>query len=197
MPDFPYTFQIELPGGRPSLPARHIQRRLADMQGQYSDPQAYERLIQEGNPLLYEVYELARPEVPGELQHGLSILHPGKVGAEYYMTKGHFHNVLETAEFYYCLQGGGFMLMENPEGECDVKSLQPGWVLYVPPRWAHRSINTSPSIDLITLFAYPGNAGHNYGTIEKKGFRKIIVEKDGQPAVIENPRWQSTISNVD
>ena len=81
-----------------------------------------------------------RPEVAGELLHGISIVHPGKVGDEYYMTKGHFHTVLDTAEVYYCLKGDGAMVMETPEGEWSVEELHPGRVLYVPPRWAHRSV---------------------------------------------------------
>lgn len=124
----------------------------------------------------------------GELLHGISIVHPGKVGDEYYMTKGHFHTVLETAEVYVCLSGQGAMVMETPEGDWAVEWLAPGRVLYVPPRWAHRSVNTGPD-DLITLFAYPGHAGHDYGTIEQQGFRKLIVERDGAAVVVDNPRW--------
>jgi glucose-6-phosphate isomerase len=81
------------------------------------------------------------------------------------------------------------MVMETPEGEWAVEALRPGVVLYVLPRWAHRSVNTSASEDLITFFVYPGNAGHDYGTIEQQGFRKLVVEKDGAPAVVDNPRW--------
>lgn len=106
------------------------------------------------------------------------------------MTKGHFHTVLDTAEIYYCLQGQGVMVMETPEGDWAVEDLAPRNVLYVPPRWAHRSVNTGNQ-DLITLFAYPGNAGHDYGTIEVQGYRKLVVEKDGAPAIVDNPRWRS------
>jgi glucose-6-phosphate isomerase len=81
------------------------------------------------------------------------------------------------------------MVMETPEGEWCAQALRPGRVLYVLPRWAHRSVNTSLTEDLITFFVYPGNAGHNYGTIERQGFRKLVVEQDGQPAIIDNPRW--------
>ena len=42
--------------------------------------------------------------------------YPGKVGDEYFMTKGHFHTILETCEVYYTLSGQGAMLMETPEG---------------------------------------------------------------------------------
>ena len=60
----------------------------------------------------------------------------------------------------------------------------------MPPRWAHRSVNSGAD-DLITFFAYPGNAGHDYGTIEQNGFRKLVIERDGRPAIIDNPRWQA------
>jgi glucose-6-phosphate isomerase len=96
---------------------------------------------------------------------------------------------LETGEVYYCLKGQGFMVMETPEGEWAVEELRPGGVLYVPPRWAHRSVNSGDSEDLVTFFVYPGNAGHDYGTIEAQGFRKLVVEREDGPAIVDNPRW--------
>ncbi len=185
----PFTFEIDSPNFIPSTYDNHIQRRLSSMQGQYLDQDTYASLLAEADPLLYEVYELQRPTLPGELLHGISIVHPGKIGSEYYMTKGHFHEVLETGEVYYCLKGRGFMVMETPEGEWAVEALFPGRVLYVLPRWAHRSVNVSSDEDLVTFFIYPGNAGHDYGTIEKKGFRKLVLDQDGQPEIVDNPRW--------
>jgi glucose-6-phosphate isomerase len=120
---------------------------------------------------------------------GISIVHPGKVGKEFFMTKGHFHSVLETAELYYCLCGEGYMVMETPEGDTSVEELRPGKVLYVPPRWAHRSVNVGPKGDLVTFYVYPSHAGHDYGTIEKRGFRKLVVARDRRPCVIDNPGW--------
>ena len=62
--------------------------------------------------------------------------------------------------------------------------------VYVPPCWAHRSVNTRWDMDLFALFGYPGNAGHYYTTIEQQGFRKPVVERNGKPHVIDNPRWR-------
>jgi glucose-6-phosphate isomerase len=62
-------------------------------------------------------------------------------------------------------------------------------VLYVPPRWAHRSINVKSDEDLVMFFAYPGHAGHDYGTIETQGFRKLVVDKGNGPEIVDNPRW--------
>jgi glucose-6-phosphate isomerase len=107
------------------------------------------------------------------------------------MTKGQFHTVLATGELYMCIQGQGMMVMETPDGDWAVEALRPGRVLYVPPGWAHRSVNTGASLDLVTVFAYPGNAGHDYGTIDRQGFRKIVVDRGGAPEVVDNPRWSA------
>ena len=184
----PFTFDLAAPGMLPSKFDNHIVRKLTDLRGQFADAQAYTALLKKGDAIVYEVYEIKRPEIAGELLSGISIVHPGKVGNEYYMTKGHFHLVLETAEIYYCLSGQGRMVMETPEGEWSVEELQPGRVLYVPPCWAHRSVNTGGQ-DLITFFIYPANAGHDYATIETKGFRKLVVEHNRGIATIDNPHW--------
>ncbi len=189
MRTLPFTFDLPFGGGIPSEWDNHIVRRLSSMKGMYANPAAYADMLAQEDVVLYEVYELIVPAMAGELLHGVSILHPGKVGDEYFMTKGHFHTVLETGEVYYCQRGSGVMVMETPEGETSVKELRPGGVLYVPPRWAHRSVNTSATEDLITFFVYPGNSGHDYGTIEQKGFRKLIVEQDKKATIIDNPRW--------
>jgi glucose-6-phosphate isomerase len=191
MEDNPLAFDIVLPGGIPTKYDNHITRKLSAMKGQYADERSYEAMLAQEDTVLYEVYEIRRPESSGELLHGTSIVHPGKVGDEYFMTKGHFHAVLDTAEVYYCLQGQGVMVMETPKGEWAVEELRPGRVLYVPPRWAHRSVNTGSDKDLVTFFIYPGHAGHDYGTIESQGFRKLVIERDGEPQVVDNPRWRS------
>jgi glucose-6-phosphate isomerase len=189
MNDLPFTFDVSIAEAILSKYDNHIKRRLSNMSGQFADQAAYEARLAVENSVLYEVYEVKRPEIEGELLHGLSIVHPGKVGHEYYMTKGHFHTILETAEIYYSLKGEGMMVMETPEGDWAVEPLRPNTVLYVPPRWAHRSVNTSLTEDLVMFFVYPGHAGHDYGTIETQGFRKLVIEQDGVPTIVDNPRW--------
>jgi glucose-6-phosphate isomerase len=185
------SFELKGPEFIPSQYDSHIIRKLSSMVGQYLNVEAFQMMLEKGDPVLYEVYEIRRPEVAGELLHGISIVHAGKVGQEYFMTKGHFHTVLETAEVYYCLKGQGLMVLETPEGDWAIEELCPGRVLYVPPRWAHRSINISQADDLVTFFVYPGNSGHDYGTIEQHGLRKLVVEEAGQPKIIDNPRWKA------
>jgi glucose-6-phosphate isomerase len=169
----------------------HTKRSLSALDGQFSDQRAFEAMLARDDVVLYEVFENTRPKVSGELIHGLSVVYPGRVGIEYFMTKGHFHSVLDTGEIYYCLRGEGVLVMETPEGDWAVEELSPNRVVYVPPRWAHRSVNTSRDEDLVTFFVYPGHAGHDYGTIEKQGFRKLVVDSNGRPTIVDNPRWVS------
>lgn len=188
MRDLPFTFTLPLPEVIPSRKDNHIQRRLSALRGQFLEQAAYDRMLAREDELVYEVYEIKRPEAQGELIMGVSIVHPGKVGREFYMTKGHFHSALETSEIYCCLRGEGYMVMETPEGETSVEPLTPGKLLYVTPGWAHRSVCTSRQEDLVTFFAYPANAGHDYATIERTGFRKLVVDGPQGPEIVDNPR---------
>lgn len=168
-----------------------LKRYLSNMRGLFSDDQAYQQQLEKEDVLVYEFYDMGVPDSEKEIAYGTSITYPGKVGREYFMTKGHFHTVLDTAEVYYCLRGHGMMLMESPEGDWEARELSPGKAVYVPVRYAHRSINISADEPLITFFAFPGNAGHDYGTIESKGFRKLLVDVNGKPGFIDNPKWQA------
>jgi len=168
-----------------------LKRRLSDMKNMFADDSAFALALEKGDPLIYEFYDMGVPHSEKEIAYGTSITYPGKVGNEYFMTKGHFHTVIDTAEVYYCLGGHGYMLMESPEGDWEARELTPGMAVYVPGRYAHRSINISDSQPLVTFYAFPGHAGHDYGTIETKGFRRLIVEKDGKPVIVDNPKWKS------
>jgi glucose-6-phosphate isomerase len=183
---FSMFFDLQTGLSKDNQPTR---RTLSDMKGMYADEAALEAAIKANDELVYEFYELKLPENPGDLLFGTSIVYPGKVGNEYFMTKGHFHTILDTSEVYYCLSGRGYMLMESPEGDWDAKLMTPGDAVYVPRRYAHRSINIGNE-KLITFFVFRADAGHDYGTIETKGYRKLIVEKDGEPVIVDNPKWK-------
>ena len=172
-----------------SQTAKSTKRFLSQMKGMYADTAAYDEMTANDDPLVYEFYELGAPENPGDIAFGTSITYPGQVGEEYFMTKGHFHTILDTAETYYTLSGEGYMLIENPEGDWEAFPLSQGKTVYVPKRYAHRSVNTGSS-PLVTFFAFRGDAGHDYGTIEEKGYRKLIVCEDGCVRIIDNPKWK-------
>ena len=172
-------------------PDNHIERCLSKIKGMFMDVDAAEDYLKEhGDIKVYEVYEKVIPQRDGEIQFCSSITHAGKIGGEYFMTKGHFHARRDTAEIYYCLRGRGCMMMELESGEFELGEMYPGRTVYVPAFYAHRSINTGDE-PLISLAVYPGDAGHDYGSIETSGFKHLVVEKNGKPEVMSNPRFGS------
>lgn len=168
-------------------------RYLSQMTEMFYDIDSAKNILKNDDPIIYEFHEMTPPQTAGDLAFGCSIIYPGKIGNEYYMTKGHFHTVLETAEIYHCLSGHGYILLENPEGDWSAHELSAGKTIYVPKRCAHRSINIDNKAPLVTYFVFRADAGHDYGTIESKGYRKLLVEIDNTPKVIDNPKWSVNI----
>ena len=165
-------------------------RYASDLNGMYFDQEALNKLINGDNPLMYEFYDMGIVEKDSELAYGTSMVFPGKVGDEFFMTKGHFHTIIDTAEVYLCLSGYGMMLMENPEGDAEYQIMKPGAAVYVPGRYAHRSINLSDTEKLVTFFVFRADAGHDYVSIEEKGFRKLVLaDKVDGYKVVDNPKW--------
>ena len=158
----------------------HGVRNASVMRGYYKDEDALEKLIQQqSDPLHYETFECEVPQEYGHMIYGLSKLQPGVVGDECFMTKGHYHTILETGEIYFCLDGEGYMLMKTQDGQVSAEKMIRGSLVYVPPYWGHRSVNTG-NTPLTTLFIYPADAAHNYGDIIEEGFPKRIFKINGE-----------------
>ncbi|MGL4944586.1 MAG: glucose-6-phosphate isomerase family protein [Thermoguttaceae bacterium] len=180
---FPFDVKVDFATGAIDCPDNVYDRRLSQMAAMYEDREAVAALAAT-DPVIYRVYERQLPALAGELQWCMSVTFPGKVGREYYMTKGHFHAVRETAEIYLCVAGEGMMMMETESGQSDIKLMTPNTCVYVPAFWAHRSINTGTT-PLISFCVYPGHAGHDYGSIETRGFSRRVVDIGGKPTVID------------
>jgi glucose-6-phosphate isomerase len=164
-------------------------RTLSQMKKMYYDQEAVEEILKTEDPVIYEFYELGFPEREGDIAFGTTIVYPGKIGNEYYMTKGHFHTKIDTAEVYWTLKGEGYMIMENKEGDCINMFLSPHQAVYVPRGYSHRSVCTSDE-PLIMYFSFQADAGHDYGTIETMGYRKMVVEENGKATIVDNPHWK-------
>jgi glucose-6-phosphate isomerase len=165
--------------------------RLSELKDYFSDPAAANKILSSGrDPVVYEYYEYVVDESAGHLSLGLTIIYPGKVGKEYFMTRGHFH-LKPAAEFYYGIRGRGMLLIQSEDGRAEYVELRPGVIGYVPPGWGHRTINTGRG-KFVFFFAYPSDAGHDYGIVKEKGFAKIVIEEKGKPKVVDNPKYVSS-----
>ena len=151
------------------------ERYLSDMRGCFADPAAFDAALAQANPLLYSVSAVEPANGDGQLHYGLGIVQPGRVGDEYYMTKGHYHTHRAAAEVYIGLSGDGAMLLEDEAtGETRLAPLNGRCVVYVPGHTAHRTINTGTA-PLVYFGIYPSNAGHDYAAIAKQNFSHIVV----------------------
>jgi glucose-6-phosphate isomerase len=159
------------------------------MKGMFIDTEAERQILKKDNPIIYSFSERILPEENGHLQLATTSINPGKIGNEYFMTKGHYHRRPDTSEVYLGLEGEGRLLMQTEKGDFESLEIRSGLMAYIPPYWGHRMVNTG-SIPFVFFAVYPGDAGHNYGDIERTGFVKILVERNGKPFLIDNPRWK-------
>ncbi len=165
-------------------------RHLSALEGVFLDPAAFARAVSQGDPLVYTVATVEPESGDGALHYALGTLHPGRIGREYFMTRGHYHEWREATEVYIGLTGEGLMLMENEQGEARLMPLWPNTVVYVPGHTAHRTINPG-SAPLVYLGVYPARAGHDYAAIASTNFRHAVIEQDGAPVMLERARLES------
>lgn len=160
------------------------ERRLSDLRGVFADSDAYESALQQQNPLVYRVSTIQEGTGQGELHCGLGVLMPGRVGSEYFMTKGHLHSWRPAAEFYIGLKGRGIMLLETDVGNDSVWcNLLPESLVHVPGNTAHRTVNIGDE-PLVYIGIYPSDAGHDYSTLTARNFRLVVVAGTHGPKVI-------------
>jgi glucose-6-phosphate isomerase, archaeal len=159
-----------------------IRRHLAELQGVFADVTAFDAECARGNPLVYTVSSVDAPQGEGQLHYGLGLLRPGKVGEEFYLTKGHLHAWRCAAEVYVGLKGAGLMLLENDERSWSLPLVAQS-IVYVPGHTAHRTVNTGRE-PLVYLGIYPAAAGHDYAPIAHRNFRQLVVERNGRPVVL-------------
>lgn len=167
-------------------------RHLSDLRGSFADERAYEAALAKGDALLYTVASIEPSRGEGQLHYGLGVLMPGKIGDEYFLTKGHYHSWRPAAEVYVGLRGQGKMLLEDEEtGESRLVDLVANSAVYVPGHTAHRTLNTSQE-PLVYLGIYPAQAGHDYGTVGKRNFLKVLIERNGDPVLMERSEYLAT-----
>lgn len=176
----PYDLETGTLAGQPVL-----KRHLSDLVGLVADEAALQAALQEGDPVVYTVSTWQAAAGEGDLHAGLGIVFPGKVGEEFFFTKGHLHAWQPAAEIYLGLAGEGLMLLEDLQsGESQALPLRPNALVYVPGFVAHRTINTG-DLPLAYLGIYPARAGHDYSAIARRNFRKVVLCRDNQAVVLD------------
>ena len=187
----PSIHQIDPGTGHMSNATGEYEKRLRDLAGLYADTAAFEAAsASEGSRVVYRVCEHRPAQASGDLIFGTTFMLPGRIGSEFYMTRGHIHARANRPEVYYGEAGDGVMLMESPEGEVRIEPIRARVAVYVPPYWIHRSVNTG-AVPLVMSFFYPSDSGQDYAVIDRSGGMavRIVAAGDGWQAV-PNARYR-------
>ena len=151
----------------------------------YNDIYTIFRLKKEmSDEVIYEVKSCLENEIIGGLNFGITYLYPGKVGNEYYMTKGHFHLNKNSTEYYWGIEGEGILLLMDESRHIQAERMFPGSLHYIKPNIAHRVCNIG-TILLSFGACWPSDAGHDYLKIEEQGFSGRIIEVNGKPQLVK------------
>jgi len=136
--------------------------KLKDMDGCFAKSDGMN-----GESLVYEVFVKLFPPI----NMAMTTIESGSVNGEFYMTKGHTHEV-ESPELYFLLEGEGSLLIEK-EGESKILELKKGGATLMPEGYAHRTINTGKGkLKFVTVFF--DDSGRSYGY----DFKKRILEDE-------------------
>lgn len=147
---------------------------VADLAGVFTDVSAWKD--EDPRRIVYNVDMLESPDGEGELYVGVTHLLAGRIGDEFFMTRGHFHQRREQGEVYFGLCGEGLLLLQSEQGEARLEKVQAGSVHIIPAFTAHRLINTGECV-LSALAVWPSVAGHDYHSLVQ-GFALRVFSAD-------------------
>jgi glucose-6-phosphate isomerase, archaeal len=172
-----------------------VERRLSQLRGVFADSEAFEAMLaEEGDPLVYSVTSIEAGKGEGDLAYGIGRIMPGRVGQEYFLTRGHFHEWREAAEVYIGLSGVGVMLLENERTGMEYSvDLLPDTVVYVPGYTAHRTVNTGDT-PLTYVGVYPAKAGHDYAALAAQNFSQVVVAVDERPVILKRQQFLANLA---
>lgn len=158
-------------------------KTLGQIRSLFHDQKAAGKLPDQLELYRIQFYAAVPDSTEGGLYLGNTVIQPGKVGDEYYMTRGHFHRIRNRGEYYAAVQGEGALLLMGDDRITRCETMTSGSVHYIPGNTAHRVANTG-SVPLVFIASWPSDAGHDYETIEREGFSARLLERNGSPVLI-------------
>ncbi len=166
------------------MPIVHQVRLLKDITDIFHNQEVLVTMNHEAPVYTVQSWLPVAEGTPGGLFFGVSTIYPGKVGNEYFMTKGHFHAQSDRAEFYWGVQGRGMLVLMDLERNTRAEEVYPGSLHYIGSKTAHRLVNTG-SENMMVGACWPSDAGHDYDEIAKNGFSARLLEVDGVPQLVD------------
>lgn len=136
-------------------------RTLRDLASLFRDSRALEGM--DLDQVVYETHGCpGEVEGPPRLLYATTVLYPGQVGGEYFMTRGHFHLDPTRGENILTLRGQGALILMDREGKTWKEDMAPGSVHDINGHHAHRVANTGDE-PLVFYVTWLSDCGHEYG----------------------------------
>ncbi len=151
-----------------------VRRTVGDLAGYWQDESAAQEMRDE---LLYVTQSwFPAPEgEEGAILWGNTVLMPGFVGEEYFMTRGHWHEKRSRGELCVTTSGEGLLVLMDEDRVTRFEKMTPGSTHYVPGHTAHRTVNIGDE-PLEFLCAWPADCGHDYQGILQDGFSQRVLK---------------------
>ena len=158
-------------------------RTLGELAGIFSDNEIAKGLF--ADRIVYETFG-SPPDIDGtpRLLYATTVLQPGKVGREFFMTRGHFHEDPLRGELMFTLGGQGALILMDRNRQTWKEDMQKGSVHDIDGRFAHRVANTGAE-PLVFLVAWMSDCGHDYESIRENGFGSILIEGPAGPDLLQ------------
>lgn len=172
----PCAIAIDPLSGRMSAETGRYRKDLAALRPLFADQAACDDLIRQGEVPVYEVAEFR--EDGSDLIFGTTTIQPGQVGGEFFMTRGHFHRCADLGEIYSTTAGEGLLLLRTRDFQTRTVQMRPGSCAFIPPGWAHRSVNTGP-VPLVFFWCCDPATGTDYGGIAEHGMGLRVFDDAG------------------
>jgi glucose-6-phosphate isomerase len=114
---------------------------------------------------------------------GTTIIEPGRVDTEYFITHGHFHQKRNRTEYYGVVDGEGGLILMDETGKTWMEPMSPGSLHFIPPHVAHRVANLG-NVPLRLVACWPSDAGHDYEAIRQFGFGARLLNVKGKTSLV-------------
>jgi glucose-6-phosphate isomerase, archaeal len=158
---------------------RRSQKALGELKGLFADESAWAKMPADLVVYRVEWWSPVPENTEGGLFWGTTMVEPGTVGREYFMTQGHFHAKADRTEYYGGLQGEGALILMDESRRSWIEPMFPGSLHHIPPRTAHRVANTG-DVPLRFTACWPSDAGYNYDLIRSLGFSGRLFCENGK-----------------
>jgi glucose-6-phosphate isomerase, archaeal len=170
---------------QPETVVRESVKTLGQLEGIFADAKALRAMGPATVVYRVQAWCPVSEGTEGGLFWGSTVVEPGEVAGEYFMTHGHFHLKRNRTEYYATVVGEGALILMDESRKTWMEPMFPGSVHFIPPGIGHRVANTG-NTPLHFVACWPSDAGHDYDSIRNHGFGARLMKVDGNAKLVES-----------